>query len=148
MSGESHSYMTKSMTQRPFKSMLYPPDFDLLVILLLLLGLSGGLSNTVQITLTGLGDATATLVLVLLKDTDLLEGLHDLAVDGARGIDVLGGAGTAVLGGTVDLAETADTDGLAEVDVAGDGGGADVEPVNVLGRELLGGTGLDGVNPT
>lgn len=128
--------------------MLYPPDFDLLVILLLLLGLSGGLSNTVQITLTGLGDATATLVLVLLKDTDLLEGLHDLAVDGARGIDVLGGAGTAVLGGTVDLAETADTDGLAEVDVAGDGGGADVEPVNVLGRELLGGTGLDGVNPT
>ena len=37
----------------------------------------------------------------------------------------------------MDLAETADTDGLAHVDVAGDGGGADVEPVNVLGRKLV-----------
>lgn len=58
------------------------------------------------------------------------------------------GAVATVLGGTVDLAEAANTDGLAEVDVAGDGGGADVEPVNVLGRELLGGASLDGVNPT
>lgn len=119
----------------------------LLVILILLLSLGGGLGNTVQITLAGLGDAAATLVLVLLENTNLLEGLEDLAVDGARGIDVARGTGTAVLGGAVDLAETADTNGLAEVDVAGDGGGADVEPVNVLGRELLGGTGLDGVNP-
>lgn len=61
---------------------------------------------------------------------------------------MVGGADTAVLGGAVDLAETADTDGLAEVDVAGDGGSAHVEPVNVLGRELLGGTGLDDVDPT
>lgn len=61
---------------------------------------------------------------------------------------MLGGTGAAVLGGAVDLAEAADTNGLAEVDVAGDGGGADVEPVNVLGGELLGGTGLDGVDPT
>lgn len=61
---------------------------------------------------------------------------------------MLGGTGTAVLGSAVDLAEAADTNGLAEVDVAGDGGGADVEPVNVLGGELLGGTGLDGVDPT
>lgn len=38
----------------------------------------------------------------------------------------------------MDLAETANTDGLAHVDVAGNGGGADVEPVNVLGRELVG----------
>lgn len=61
---------------------------------------------------------------------------------------MLGGARAAVLGGTVDLAETADTDGLAAVDVAGDGGGAGVEPVGVLRRHLLGGTGLDGVDPT
>jgi hypothetical protein len=120
----------------------------LLVILILLIGLSGGLGDTVQITLTGLGDAAATLLLILLEDTDLLKGLHDLAVDGAGGIDVPGGGNAAVLGGTVDLAETADTDGLAEVDVAGDRGGADVEPVNVQRGELLGGTGLDGVNPT
>lgn len=38
----------------------------------------------------------------------------------------------------VDLAETANTDGLAHVDVAGDGGGADVEPVDVLRRQLVG----------
>ena len=61
---------------------------------------------------------------------------------------MLGGTAAAVLGGTVGLAETADTNGLAEVDVAGDGGGADVEPVNVLGRELLGRTSLDGIDPT
>jgi hypothetical protein len=42
---------------------------------------------------------------------------------------VVGGAGTTVLGGAVDLAEAADTNGLAHVDVAGTGGGADVEPV-------------------
>lgn len=124
------------------------PGHNLLVILILLLGLSGGLGNTVQITLTGLGDAAATLLLVLLEDTDLLKGLHDLAVDGAGGIEVLGGTAAAVLGGAVDLAQTANTDGLAKVDVAGDRGGADVEPVNVQRGELLGGTGLDGVDPT
>jgi hypothetical protein len=123
-------------------------DLDLLVILILLLGLSGGLGNSVQITLTGLGDAAATLLLVLLKDTDLLKSLHHLSVDGAGSIDVLGGTAATVLGSAVDLAETADTDGLAEVDVAGDRGGTDVEPVNVLGRELLGGTSLDSVDPT
>lgn len=65
----------------------------------------------------------------MLEDTDLLEGLDDLTVDGAGGIDVVGGAGAAVLGGTVDLAETANTDGLAHVDVASDGSGADVVPI-------------------
>lgn len=37
-------------------------------------------------------------------------------------------ARTAVLGGTVDLAEAADTDGLAEVDVTSNSSGANVEP--------------------
>lgn len=84
----------------------------------------------------------------MLQDADLLEGLHDLAVNGARGIDVLGGARATVLGSAVDLAETANADGLAGVDEAGDGGSADVVPVRVLRRHLLGGTGLDGINPT
>jgi hypothetical protein len=119
-----------------------------LLVILLLLGLEGGHGDTVQITLAGLGDAAATLVLIDLKDTDLLEGLADLAVDGAGGVNVTAGAGTAVLGGTVDLAQTADTDGLAHVDVTGNGSSADVVPVNVLGRKLLGGTGLDGIDPT
>ena len=107
-----------------------------------------GCKRTVQITLASLGDAAATLLLVLLEDANLLKRLHDLAVDGAGGVNVLGGARATVLGGTVDLAETADTNGLAEVDVAGDGGSTDVEPVNVLGRELLSRTSLDGVDPT
>jgi hypothetical protein len=118
-----------------------------LLVILLLLSLEGGLGNTVQITLAGLCDAAATLVLVDLYDADLLEGLEDLAVDGAGGIDVVRGARAAVLGGTVDLAETADTDGLAHVDVAGDGGGANVEPVNVLGGQLVGVRSLDSVDP-
>lgn len=166
--------MTDPSSPWPYATM----TTDLLVIILLLLGLNGLGSNacrcncqqrvpraiaaldhnvwlgwmrwerTVQITLTSLGDAAATLLLIVLEDANLLKGLHDLAVDGAGGVDVLGGAGAAVLGGTVDLAEAADTDGLAHVDVAGDGGGADVEPVGVLRRHLLGGTGLDGINPT
>jgi hypothetical protein len=48
----------------------------------------------------------------------------------------------------VDFAETTNTDGFAEVDVAGDRGGADVEPVDRLRRELLRWAGLDGINPT
>ena len=126
------------------------------LLVILLLGLEGGLRNAVQVTLAGLGDAATTLVLVDLNDADLLERLEDLAVNGAGGVDVVGGAGAAVLGGTasistvrharfaargyapVDLAETANTDGLAHVDVPSDGSGADVEPVNILGGQLLG----------
>lgn len=104
--------------------------------------------HTVKITLASLSYPPATLVLVELNDADLLEGLDDLAVDAAGGVNVLRGARAPVLGGAVDLPETADTDGLAEVDVARDGGGADVEPVDVLGRELPGGAGLDQLNPS
>lgn len=61
---------------------------------------------------------------------------------------MVGWARATVAGGAVDLAKTADTDGLAEVDVAGDGRGANVVPVDRLRWELLGGAGLDRVNPT
>lgn len=137
-----------------------------LLIIRLLLLVDGGLGDTVQITLAALGDAAATLVLIDLEDTDLLKSLHGLAVDGAGGVNVVGGAGTTVLGGAVDLAEAANTDGLAHVDVAGDGGSADVEPWGMLGLldirgwflgvflpvlvlrgELVGGGGLDSVDP-
>lgn len=104
----------------------------LLVVLVLLLGLDGGLGDTVQVTLAGLGDAAATLVLVVLKDTNLGKRLADLAVNGAGGVDVVGRARATVLGATVDLAQTADTDGLAHVDVTGDSGGTDVVPDSIL----------------
>lgn len=80
---------------------------------------------------------------------------------------MVGWARAAVLDTTVDLPETADTDGLAHVDVAGNGGGADVEPcsrgvnmatnsmnggkilpVLALRRKLLCVGGLDSVGPT
>jgi hypothetical protein len=102
-------------------------QINLLVILFLLL-VHGGLGDTVQITLTTLSDPSATLLLVNLNDTNLLKGLEHSAVDLARGVDVVGGGRTAVLRRSVDLAETANTDGLAEVDVTGDGGGTNVEP--------------------
>lgn len=96
--------------------------------LLLFLLVDGGLGDTVQIPLSTLGDATAALLLVLLDDTDLLEGLEHLAVDTGGGVNVVRGAGSTVSRGTVDSAELADTDGLAQVDVTGDSGSADVEP--------------------
>jgi len=37
----------------------------------------------------------------------------------------------------MNLSQAADTDGLAEVDMAGNSGGANVEPVNVLRRKLV-----------
>lgn len=139
---------------------------NLLVIFLLLL-VNGGLGNTIQITLTALGDPSATLLFVNLDNANLLKGLENAAVDLAGGVNVVGGAGAAVLGGSVNLAETADTNGLAEVDVTSDSGGANVEPihprsetiivwckarvdipVSVLGRELVGSGGLDSVDPT
>jgi hypothetical protein len=145
------------MLDSSFAATLPHAMWKYLLVILLLLSLECGLRNTVQVTLAGLCDAAATLVLVLLKDTNLLESLHDLAVNGAGGVNVVGGARAAVLGGSVNLAETAYTDSLAllhssvsfpcircfegfayHVDVAGDGSGADVEPVDVLGRELIG----------
>lgn len=84
----------------------------------------------------------------MLEDTDLLKSLKDAAVDGTGGVDVLGGTGTPVLGVTVDLAKTANTDGLAEVDVTSDTGGTNVEPVDVLRGELSRGASLNGVDPT
>ena len=95
------------------------------------------MQHTVQVTLSALGDTAATLLLVVLDNADLLEGLEDLAVDGTAGIDVPGGADTPVLGSTVGPAETANTDGLAEVDVARNSGASDEPPVWVLGRQLV-----------
>jgi len=57
-------------------------------------------------------------------------------------------AGTTVASRTVDLAETSNTDSFAEIDVAGDGGSTNVEPVNVLWWKLLCWAGLYGINPT
>ena len=100
----------------------------LVIIFVFVLGLHGAQRNTIQISLADLRDASPAFLLVLLEHTDLLQRLHDLAVDRARGIDVVRRPRAAVLGAAVDFAHAADADGLAHVDVAGDGSGADVEP--------------------
>jgi hypothetical protein len=60
---------------------------------------------------------------------------------------VVRGSGAAVLGAAVDFAEAADADGFAQVDVARDGGGADVEPVRGLGGEFVRVRGFYCVDP-
>jgi hypothetical protein len=93
-------------------------------------GLIDSLKLTVQITLSTLGDATASLLLVLLQNTNFLKSLHNLAVYASAGIDMVGWAGATVAGGAVDFAKAADTDGFAEIDVTGDSGSANIEPVD------------------
>jgi len=61
---------------------------------------------------------------------------------------MVGGTGSTVLLSTVSLAETADADGFAEVDMASDGSCADVEPIHRLRGELFHVPGLYGINPT
>ena len=70
----------------------------LFVILILLIRLDGGLSNTVQISLSSLGDSATSLILILLEDTDLLKCLEDLTVNGSGGINVVGWARATVAG--------------------------------------------------
>ncbi|KAI3492262.1 hypothetical protein L1887_43288 [Cichorium endivia] len=108
--------------------------------------LEAGDGDTVKVTHAILRDATATLG-VLLENTNALKTLDDLALHGARGVGVVRGAEAAVGGTTVELSQMADTDSLAQVDVAGERGGADVEPVGIVRGLLLEVTGLDNVDP-
>ena len=85
-------------------------------------------------------------VLVLLDDLHGLELLHAGAEDRARGEGSLAGAGVAVLLAAKDSAESTNASG-SEVELAGDGCSADVEPVIVIRRKLLGDTSLDVGSP-
>lgn len=61
-------------------------------------------------------------LVILLEDVDLLKSLEDLALNGARGINVVGWAGATVDATTVQLSESTNTNALAKVDVASNGG--------------------------
>jgi len=110
--------------ERCVKHLLVVFLFLLFLLLVLLLSLPGSLSDgsgdTVQIPLAVLGDSSST-VLGLFEDTDLLEGLADLALDAGGRITVVRGAVSATVLATVKLGEGTDTDILAEVDVTSDG---------------------------
>jgi hypothetical protein len=102
--------------------------------------------DTVKITTTVLRDSATTLG-ILFQNIDLLKGLEDLALDRAAGVDVVAGAGTAVNTATVELSEGTNTNAGAKVDVAGNRGSVDVEPVRVIGSKLFVGASLDNVDP-
>lgn len=71
-----------------------------------------------------------------------------MTVNRSGSVNVVGWSGSTVLGGTVNLGETSNTDGFAEVDVTGVGSGTNVVPIDGLRWELVGCAGLDGINPT
>jgi len=73
------------------------------IVFVFLVSLNGGLSNTIQISLSTLCDSSASLLLILLQNTNLLECLHDLSVDASTGIDVVRWAGATVAGGAVNF---------------------------------------------
>lgn len=91
-----------------------------LVLLLVTLSLEDSGGDAVKVTHAVLRDLAAT-VGVSLKDTNLLEGLDDVALDTGGRVAVVAGADTAAVLGAVELGERADTDVLAEVDVTGNG---------------------------
>lgn len=58
-------------------------------LVILILGLNSAHSNTVQISLSGLRYSSATLLLILLQNTNLFQRLDDFAVYAARCINVM-----------------------------------------------------------
>lgn len=74
-----------------------------------------------------LGDLSAT-VLGLLEDSELLERLDDLSLNGSRAVSVVRGSVSTVDGSSVQLLEGTDSDVLSQVDVSGDRGGSNVVP--------------------
>lgn len=93
----------------------------LLLIVVLLEALQASDSNSVQIPHAILADPSATLG-VLLEDANALEALNSLALDVGRRGDVVLGTVALVLGASVVLGQRTDTDRLAQVDVASEGG--------------------------
>merc|ERR1719456_1118509 len=94
--------------------------------------------NAVHLSAALGGDDTAAVAAVL-HHLELLELEHGLADDGTAGSGEVSLAGTPVgaVGATVPLLESTDTGTLAEVHLAEDRRGADIEPVLVERRELL-----------
>ena len=105
--------------------------------------------NPIQVPHPALRDPSAPLTpfLIHLHHPQLFERLHDLPVHRPARVAVVRRPRPPVLGAAVDLPEAPDADGLAQVDVAGYGGGTDVEPVRGLGGELVAVRGFDGVDP-
>lgn len=105
-------------------------------------------SNTVQISLTVLGDSSTTLWRDF-EDTDLLQSLDNSSVDGTRSVGVLLWSETSVDSTTVQLVQLTDTNLLSQVDVSGSRSSSLVEPgLGLLWWQLVTSRGLDKLNVT
>merc|ERR1719162_2661514 len=93
-------------------------------------------SDGVQLALALAGDLPAS-ILSLLDQTHLLKLLQDVpaALTSGPGVDVLLYS-TAELT-SVDLAERTNSDAATDVDLADHGGCPDIEPIGIVGSELL-----------
>ena len=91
------------------------------LVLIFLCGLNNSCCDSVQVALTVLANSPAA-VIGLLEDTDLLEGLADLALDGSGGVGVVRRTVTASVAATVKFYEFANADVFAKVNVPCDGG--------------------------
>ena len=76
------------------------------------------------------------LFLILLQNPNLLQTLHHLTIDASAGINMVAWSRSAILCAAVGFAQTTHADGFAEIDVSGNRGGADVEPVEKAALEL------------
>merc|ERR1719159_837052 len=101
----------------------------------------------IQITLAFLSDATSTLLGGLFQDLKLLQGLESGAGNTSGTTVEVGGSGSTALATTINLGQSTNTDSSAEVDVTSDGSSTHVEPVGIIGSQLLVSTGLDKVDP-
>lgn len=105
-------------------------------------------SNTVQVSLTVLGDLSATLWRNL-NNANLLQSLDNLSVDRAGSVSVLVWSETSVDRATVQLVQLTDTNVLSQVDVSGSRSSSLVEPgLGLLGRQLIASGGLHKFNVT
>lgn len=89
----------------------------LFLVLVFPLSLHNSGCNAVKIPLAVLANPTTPIV-GLLKDTNLLERLADLALDRCRAVGVVRGTVAATVTATVELRQSADADILSEVDVS------------------------------
>lgn len=105
-------------------------------------------SDTVQISLTVVGDSSSTLWRDL-DNSDLFKRLQDSSVDGAGSVTVVRWLETTVLGSTVNFVQFTDTNGFSEVDVSGGRSSTLVKPsFSVLRWKLVTTGGFDNFGVT
>merc|ERR1719230_1286592 len=106
-------------------------DCDLLILFCVLRSRLYG--NSVKLALALLGDFAATIFFFLLNQAHLLELLQDVPANLARALREFVGANSTSLLLAIDLRESTDTATSADVNLADHGGGANVEPIWIIG---------------